>query len=112
MCFWIDRSNFTINRTGLSIHVTGSEFRTAVYQPIEKKLVCIAGLQPDHVNSLAVDIVAINPVGVKGVHDESLVSFFETTPMIPITDSTNVLVVNELIAEYNRDLMLNLNLQL
>ncbi len=62
-CFWsFARSNSKIDRTGLSIHITGSEFLTAVYQPIEKKEVFIAGLQPDHVYSLVVGIVTINPL--------------------------------------------------
>ncbi len=86
-CFWsFDRSNSKINRSALSIHVTGSEFRTAVYQPIEKKQVFIAGLQPDHVYSLAVHIVTINPLGFKGLHEESLVSFVEATPKSPISE--------------------------
>ncbi len=86
-CFWsFDRSNSKIDRTGLSIHITGSEFRTAIYQPIEKKQVFIAGLQPDHVYSLDVHVVTINPLGFKGLHEESLVSFVEATPKSPISE--------------------------
>ncbi len=86
-CFWsFDRSNSKIDRTGLSIHITGSEFRTAVYQTIEKKQVFVAGLQPDHVYSLVVGIVTINPLGFKGVHEEGLVSFVEATPRSPISE--------------------------
>ncbi len=72
--------------TGLSIHINGREFQSVVYQPIEKKQVFIAGLQPDHVYSLAVNIATINSLGATGAHEESLVNFVETTPSLSICE--------------------------
>ncbi len=84
-CFWsFDGDND--KTTGLSIHINGSEFQSVVYQPIEKKQVFIAGLQPDHVYSLAVNIATTHSLGATGAHEESLVNFVETTPGVSICE--------------------------
>ncbi len=86
-CFWsLDRSHSNTKRTGLSIYITGGEIQAVVYQPIEKKQVFIAGLQPDRGYTLAVDIVTIDSPGFKGFQEESIANFVEATPRVSVSE--------------------------
>ncbi len=83
-CFWsIDNENYKTNRTGLSIHVTGNGFQTVFYQPVWKKRVFIAGIQPGNTYTLTAHFINTAFPAFIGVRQERVIGLIETTPNPP-----------------------------